>query len=94
MKKFDDFINEKLVTENEPNAPIKIGTRYRLEKGDVFMEFYVMSYDEEKDEVYMKVVKPGVAHQGVTLSSLIKAGPVEIEEETDEEKNESEENED
>ena len=42
------------------------------------MEFYIMSLDVEKDEAYMKVVEPGSAHQGITLSSLVSAGPVEI----------------
>ena len=80
MKKFNDYISESLVTEPEEGLPIKLQQRYRLEKGDIAMEFYVMSIDEEKDEAYMKVVVPGSAHQGITLTSLLAAEPVEVDE--------------
>jgi hypothetical protein len=76
MKKFNDYIKE-----SNDILPLELDKRYRLEKGDVFMEFYITSIDEDKDEVYMKVVEPGLAFQGVTLSSLLKAEPVLIEEE-------------
>ena len=89
MKKFKEFLNEEvLITEPQEGLPLKLNTRYRLEKGDVFMEFYITSLDVEKDEAYMKVVEPGVAHQGITLSSLVAANPVEVEEENNQEENE------
>ena len=83
MKKFDDFKKLKeeiLITELQKGLPLKLQQRYRLEKGDVVMEFYIMSLNEEENEVYMKVVVPGVAHQTITLSSLLAANPIEIDE--------------
>lgn len=76
MKNFNDFLNE-----SNQDMPLELDKRYRLEKGDVFMEFYLTKIDEDKDEAYMKVVEPGLAFQGVTLTSLLKANPVLVEEE-------------
>ena len=44
--------------------------RYKIEKDDFWMEFYPMTIDRAKNELYIKVVKPFSAHTGLVLSSV------------------------
>ncbi len=76
--------NYKEVNESNGNLPFELDKRYRLEKDETFIEFYLTKIDVDKDEAYMKIVLPGSAHQGITLSSLIAAGPVLVEENKEE----------
>ena len=81
-------LDDEFATNSE--QPLKLNQRYKIEKDDTFIEFYISSIYEENDEVYMNIVLPDTASQGITLSSLLAANPVEV----DEPENNIEENED